>query len=176
MKSYRLLTALLFFSLSTSLLADKTAGQHVDDSMVQAKVKTALMGDDFFGGAGINIEMHKGIVQLGGWVDSKEAAAAAGEKAAAVEGVKKVDNQLHVKQGEATMGQSVDDGVITTRVKSAIGGEDLGTGFNVNVDTYNGVVLLTGFVGSKDVKAQVGTLAEGVDNVKDVINGVYAFD
>lgn len=176
MKSTRILTALLFFTLSTSLLADKTAGQHVDDSMVQAKVKTALMGDDFFGGAGINIEMHKGIVQLGGWVDTEEAAATAGEKAAAVEGVKKVDNQLHVKQGESTMGQSVDDGVITTRVKSAIGGEDLGTGFNVNVDTHNGVVLLTGFVGSKEVKAQVGTLAEGVDNVKGVINGVYVFD
>ena len=172
----RILTTLLFLSLSASLSAEKSAGQYVDDSVVQAKVKTALMGDDFFEGAGINIEIHKGIVQLGGWVDSEEAVIKAGQKAATVKGVREVDNQLHVKLGEITVGQSVDDGLMTTRVKTAIGGEDIEKGIAVNVDTYDSVVLLTGFVNRAEDKARVGTLAKGVANVKGVINGVYVLE
>ena len=102
---------------------------------MQAEVKAKLMGDDFFGGAGANIEIHKGVVQLGGWVDSAEEAAKAGEIAAAVEGVVEVDNQLHVKRGKASMGQTVDDTVITTRTKTAHAESALCSSLSVNVDT-----------------------------------------
>lgn len=176
MNPYRILALTLLLTLSADLAAQKSAGEYVDDSVVQARVKTALMGDDFFEGAGINIEIHKGIVQLGGWVDSEEAVISAGQKAAAVKGVKKLDNQLQVKLGAISVGQSVDDGVMTTRVKTAIGSDDVSKGFAVNVDTYDSVVLLTGFVRSAQDKAQVGKLAEGVANVKGVINGVYVIE
>lgn len=176
MNPCRMLTLVLLLALSADLAAEKSAGQYVDDSVVQAKVKTALMGEDFFEGAGINIEIHKGIVQLGGWVDSEESAISAGQKAAAVKGVKKLDNQLQVKLGEISVGQSVDDGVMTTRVKTAIGSDDVGKGFAVNVDTYDSVVLLTGFVKSAEDKTRVGALAKGVANVKGVINGVYVIE
>ncbi|MEJ2383019.1 MAG: BON domain-containing protein [Xanthomonadales bacterium] len=172
----RIFAVLAALLISVAAWADRTAGEHIDDSAVQAEVKAKLMGDDFFGGAGANIEIHKGVVQLGGWVDSAEEAAKAGEIAAAVDGVVEVDNQLHVKRGEASMGQVVDDKVITTRTKSAIGELDLGTGFDVNVDTYNGVVLLTGFVHSAETRAACGELAAQVDNVEDVVNGIYVYE
>ena len=162
--------------VSSGVLADRTAGDHIDDSAVQAEVKAKLMGDDFFGGAGINIEIHKGVVQLGGWVEKQEEADKAGQIAAGVDGVAEVDNQLHVKRGETSMGQAVDDRVITTRTKSAIGDLDLGTGFSVNVDTYNGVVLLTGFVHHADMKAKCGELAAEIANVQDVVNGIYVYE
>lgn len=165
------LSALLFFSANG--LADKTAGETIDDSALQAEVKAKLMGDDFFGGTAINIETHKGIVQLGGWVDTAAEADKAGEIAAGVDGVVKVDNQLHEKRGDTSIGQSVDDKVITTRTKAAIGDLDLGTGFSVNVDTHNGVVLLTGFVSSEETKGSCGELAANVANVKDVVNGIH---
>lgn len=175
MKRVPVIAAALALLISGSVLADKTAGDYVDDSAIQAKVKTALMGDDFLKGAGANIEMHKGIVQLGGWVDSADFAKEAEELAAAVEGVVAVDNQLHVKPGDVSMGQTLDDGVITTRVKAAITDADFGDGISINVDTHGGVVLLTGFVHGEKMKAKAGDLAAGVDNVKDVINGVYAY-
>ena len=175
MKRVTIMTAMLALLMTGSVLADKTAGNYVDDSAIQAKVKSALMGDDFFGGAGVNIEMHKGIVQLGGWVDSADYAAKAEALAAGVEGVTKVDNQLHVKAGDVSMGQGLDDGVITTRVKAAIANSDFGKGLAVNVDTHGGVVLLTGFVHGEDTKGKAGELAAGVENVKDVINGIYAY-
>jgi hyperosmotically inducible protein len=173
--STRIVASIAALLLATTVLADRTAGEHIDDSVVQAEVKAKLLGDDFFGGAGINIEIHKGIVQLGGWVDRKEEAEKAAQISASVDGVVKVDNQLHVKRGETSVGQSVDDRVITTRTKGAIGDLDLGTGFSVNVDTYNGVVLLTGFVASAETKAKCGELAAKVPNVKDVVNGIYAY-
>lgn len=171
----RIIAAMMALLLAGTALADKSAGDYVDDSTIQAKVKTALMGDSFFGGANVNIEMHKGIVQLGGWVDTKEFAMKAEKLAAGVEGVKKVDNQLHVKPGDVSMGQSLDDGVITTRVKSAISDADLGEGLSINIDTYGGAVLLTGFVHGKDSRDRAAKLAADVDNVKDVINGIYAY-
>jgi len=174
--TYRIFAATTALLISVSAWADRTAGDHIDDSAVQAEVKAKLMGDDFFGGAGINIEIHKGVVQLGGWVDKQEEADKAGQIAASVEGVAKVDNQLHVKRGETSMGQAVDDRMITTRTKGAIGELDLGTGFSVNVDTYNGVVLLTGFVHHADTKAKCGELAAQVANVEDVVNGIYVYE
>jgi len=173
---FRILAVLAALAISTAATADRTAGDHIDDSAVQAEVKARLMGDDFFGGAGINIEIHKGVVQLGGWVDAQEEADKAGKIAAGVDGVVEVDNQLHVKRGKTSMGQSVDDRVITTRTKAAIGDLDPGTGLKVNVDTYNGVVLLTGFLHSAETKAKCGELAAGVDNVEDVVNGIYVYE
>ena len=165
--------ALSLLMFSTAALADKTAGESVDDSATQAAVKTALMGDDFFGGMGINIETHKGVVQLGGWIDDAEAGAKAAEIAAGVDGVKSVDNQLHVKQGEASMGQTVDDTVITTRTKTAHADSALCSSLAVNVDTYNGVVLLTGFADSDEAKTACGDVTAAVPNVKSVVNGIH---
>jgi hyperosmotically inducible protein len=161
---------------SAALFADKTAGQGVDDTTIQAEVKAKLLGDDFFGGSGINTEVRKGVVQLGGFVDDASKSADAAAVASKVDGVKLVDNQLHARQGKTTMGQKLDDRGITTKVKSSIADADLGDGFKVNVDTYNGVVLLTGFVDTEAKKETAGTRASNVANVKSVINGIYVLD
>jgi hyperosmotically inducible protein len=168
----------LVASLSCPALAfaDKTVGQGVDDTTIQTEVKARLLGDDFFGGAGINTEVRKGVVQLGGWVDDASKSADATAVAAKVDGVKTVDNQLHEKQGKASMGQKLDDTVITSKVKSSIADSNLGDGLKVNVDTYNGVVLLTGFVDTQEKKDTSGVRASNVANVKSVVNGIYVLD
>jgi len=168
------LGATLLFS--TQLWADKTAGQGVDDTTLQTEVKAKLMGNDFFGGSGINTEVRKGVVQLGGFVSDVAKASEAVAVAANINGVKLVDNQLHAKQGKASMGQSLDDKVITTKTKSSIADADFGDGIKVNVDTYNGVVLLTGFIDTQEKKDTAGTRARNVPNVKSVINGIYVLD
>ena len=177
MKTLITIATALTLLLSTAALADKTAGETVDDSVIQAELKTKLMGDNFFKGLGINIEVRKGVAQLGGFVDDAQLATDAARTAAGVKGVVEVDNQLHLKEGKASMGRVVDDKVVTTKVKSELG--HIGSGsslFKVNVDTYNGVVLLTGFVDSEEIKGKVGELAEGTDNVTKVINGIHVLD
>lgn len=171
-----IMTLTLALLASASLFADKTAGQGVDDTTIQTEVKAKLLGDDFFGGSGINTEVRKGVVQLGGFVDDAAKSAQAAEVASKVGGVKLVDNQLHPRQGKASMGQKLDDRTITTKVKSSIADADFGDGIKVNVDTYNGVVLLTGFIDTAEKKAVAETRASNVANVKSVINGIYVLD
>ena len=177
MKLVKLLTASVILIFAGSAFADKTTGQMVDDSMIQAEVKAKIMSDDFMaGGWDINLETRKGVVQLGGFIDDPEKAKLAAERAASVEGVVAVDNQLHQKSVERSAGQVVDDGITTTRVKTAIGSADLGKGVKINVDTYGGVVLLTGFVDTAEDKAEAEAIAAKDANTKKVINGIYVLD
>ena len=175
MKTMHIALALVSM-MSLPAFAESTAARVVDDNVLQGEVKAKLVADDVTGGLTINTEVRKGVVQLGGWVEKQTEVTEAAKVAGSVEGVASVDNQLHVERGKRTAGQSVDDSLITTKVKTKIANTDLGAGFKVNVDTYNGVVLLTGFVDSQNVKNQVGGIAGGVEDVKDVVNGVHVLN
>jgi osmotically-inducible protein OsmY len=72
-------------------------GEYIDDSVITAKIKTQLASDDFLKSFQISVESRKGIVQLSGFVNSRNAADKAGEIARSVEGVKSVRNDLIVK-------------------------------------------------------------------------------
>jgi osmotically-inducible protein OsmY len=67
-------------------------------------------------------------------------------------------------------GQYVDDSVITTKVKSAILGEPGLKVAEINVETFKGVVQLSGFVSTRtDIDSAI-RLAHNVDGVKSVKN------
>jgi osmotically-inducible protein OsmY len=69
-----------------------------------------------------------------------------------------------------TTGQYVDDAVVTTKVKSALLGDDAVKSFEIKVETHQGVVQLSGFVDTSAQKSAAGKDASGVPNVKDVKN------
>jgi osmotically-inducible protein OsmY len=67
-------------------------------------------------------------------------------------------------------GEYVDDSVITTKVKSAIFNEPGLKVAEINVETYKGVVQLSGFVNSRaDIEGAV-RVASTVGGVKSVTN------
>jgi hyperosmotically inducible periplasmic protein len=71
-----------------------------------------------------------------------------------------------------TAGQNIDDGTLTTYVKSALAGEKLNTLTRVGVETNNGVVYLTGEVETAAEKSRAGTVASQVKGVKQVVNNL----
>lgn len=73
------------------------AGQFIEDSVITAKVKAALLKDLRLKGLNVSVETHKGTVLLSGFVDNEEQAKRAAEIAAGVEGVTAVRNSLFVK-------------------------------------------------------------------------------
>jgi hyperosmotically inducible periplasmic protein len=77
---------------------ERTAGNVVDDTVITAKVKTALAADSTVAAHNVNVETRDGVVQLAGFVDSSDQKSQAGEVARRIAGVKQVDNQLEVKQ------------------------------------------------------------------------------
>lgn len=76
---------------------DRSAGEVVDDTVITAKVKTALATDKTVAAHDVNVETREGVVQLAGFVDSSAQKAQASEVARRIAGVKQVDNQLEVK-------------------------------------------------------------------------------
>ena len=74
------------------------AGKYVDDALITAKIKTLLLKDEGVQGLDVNVETHKGTVQLAGWVNSPAQIAQAEAIARSVEGVKGVRNDLQVKR------------------------------------------------------------------------------
>jgi len=74
------------------------AGKYVDNAWITTKVKTLLLKDEGVKGLDVNVETHKGIVQLAGWVNNPSQVAQAEKIARGVEGVKTVENDLQVKR------------------------------------------------------------------------------
>jgi len=65
-------------------------------------------------------------------------------------------------------GQATDDAALTTKVKSALLADDKVKGLNINVDTNDGVVTLTGKAGSPEEKDQALKVVRGIEGVKNV--------
>jgi hyperosmotically inducible protein len=67
-------------------------------------------------------------------------------------------------------GEYIDDSVITTKVKSLLAADDFLKSFKISVETYKGIVQLSGFVGSQQAVDKAGEIAGGVHGVKSVKN------
>ncbi|WP_242393280.1 BON domain-containing protein [Anaeromyxobacter oryzisoli] len=75
----------------------ESAGEYVDDSAITAKVKAAILQDPALKSLQISVKTYKGVVQLSGFVDSKDMVEKAGKVAGQVSGVRDVKNSLTVK-------------------------------------------------------------------------------
>ena len=65
-------------------------------------------------------------------------------------------------------GEYVDDSVITTKAKAAIFNEPTLKSAEVNVETFKGVVQLSGFVSSRADENKIVEVARGVNGVQSV--------
>lgn len=72
-------------------------GQYLDDSVITTKVKAAILGEPGLKVSEINVETFKGVVQLSGFVNSREDIDAAMKVARAVNGVTSVKNGMQLK-------------------------------------------------------------------------------
>jgi hypothetical protein len=85
------------FAACASTSKQESTGEYIDDSVITAKVKSLLGGDDFLKSFQISVETYKGAVQLSGFVGSEKAVDKAGQISRSVKGVKSVKNDLIVK-------------------------------------------------------------------------------
>jgi len=72
-------------------------GEYIDDTVITAKVKTAIMNDPDLKVTEINVETFKGVVQLSGFVSSRTEIDRAVVVARGVQGVTSVKNDMRVK-------------------------------------------------------------------------------
>jgi osmotically-inducible protein OsmY len=70
----------------------------------------------------------------------------------------------------SSVGTAVEDSVITTKVKAALLADPEVKGTDINVETQQGVVQLSGAVDNKAQASKAVSLAKNVDGVKSVNN------
>ena len=154
----------------TATRTQKTAGEQIDDSVLTGKVKAALVDDSATKAHQIDVETFRGTVQLNGFVDSADAKAAATRVANSVEGVQRVDNNLAIQDSKRSAGEVIDDSVVTAKVKAALIADPNVKAHEVNVETREGVVQLSGFVDNDQAKTTATDVAKRVAGVKEVKN------
>lgn len=67
-----------------------------------------------------------------------------------------------------TVGETIDDATITTRVKTAMLNDPAVGGLRIDVDTFKGVVTLSGAVKSAAERDKAIAVARKIGGVKDV--------
>ncbi|MGZ5041207.1 MAG: BON domain-containing protein [Usitatibacter sp.] len=103
MRSSNRIIAFLSVILLASLLGcastskQEGTGEYFDDTVITTKVKTAILEEPTLKSSEINVETFKGVVQLSGFVSSRDDIAKAVQVARNVKGVASVKNDMRVK-------------------------------------------------------------------------------
>ncbi len=147
-----------------------TVGTEIDDTVVTTRVKAALIQDPAIKSFGFKVDTHKGEVQLSGFVDNQAQVDRVVEVTRAVEGVRSVDNKVSVKEGATTVGNKVDDGIVTAKVKAALLADASVKSFDIAVVTRKGEVQMSGFVDNQNQIDRALEIARGIEGVRSVGN------
>ncbi|MDB6030819.1 MAG: hypothetical protein JWM16_1157 [Verrucomicrobiales bacterium] len=76
----------------------QSTGEQVDDRAHSVRVKSALNADTQYKYGDVSVQTFKGVVQLSGFVNSRDQKNRAAELAKKVEGVREVQNNITVKE------------------------------------------------------------------------------
>jgi hyperosmotically inducible protein len=76
---------------------ERRTGEYIDDKTLLAKVKTALTKNDIAKAATVDVEVNRGVVSLGGHLNTQRQIDAAVDATENVEGVRDIINNLEVR-------------------------------------------------------------------------------
>jgi len=76
----------------------QSTGEYIDDKAESARVQKALSADSEYKYGDVKVQTFKGVVQLSGFVNSRDQKNRAGDLARKVEGVREVENNITVKE------------------------------------------------------------------------------
>lgn len=147
-----------------------SVGTEIDDTVITTAIKSALLATPEVKSFDLLVETRKGEVQLSGFVDSQVQIDRATAVAKNVTGVTNVQNKMTLKGSRASVGDTVDDSIVTTRVKSALFNEASIKSIDIAVVTRKGEVQLSGFVDNQQQIDRALVLVEGIDGVVQVTN------
>ena len=147
-----------------------TVGTEIDDSVVTARVKSALLADPDVKSLEFKVETRKGEVQLSGFAGDQTKIDRAIAVTRGVEGVKSIDNKVSLKVAATTVGNKIDDGIVTTKVKAALLADVYVKSLDIAVVTRKGEVQLSGFVDNQSQIDGAIDVARGIEGARSVSN------
>jgi hyperosmotically inducible periplasmic protein len=158
----------------------------VADGWLTTKIQSKYFVDDEVRARNIDVSTDNGIVTLTGTVANAEERRQAVALARNTDGVKEVKDQLEIRAPETPTAANGKPGAATARVESAV--EDAWItakiqsqyfldpdvkGHEIDVDTRNGVVTLTGEVDTPEIKAKAQEIASDTGGASRVVNNLH---
>jgi len=171
-----LASAIVLSSISiTPALANDWQGA-TNDAWLDGKIETALMLNSELNNFTIDTDVKKSNVMLTGTVNSEIEKDLAGQIAENVDGVKSVDNKLVVDKNYTSKAEETGkkfsrtwyDLTTTAGINMKYAANDDIEATSIDVDTKNGMVVLTGTVKSDTARDLAVEIAKGFDHVNDV--------
>jgi len=147
-----------------------TVGTQIDDSVVTSKVKSALLADPDIKSFDFKVETRKGEVQLSGFADNQAQIDRATAVTRSIAGVTAVENKVSLKGAATTVGNKLDDGIVTTQFKAALLADASVRSSDIAVVTRKGEVQLSGFVDNQGQIDRAVEVARGIEGVVSVGN------
>lgn len=154
-----------YWTRDDRLRADKFTVR--SDAEVQASIKDALLYDPRVASFAVDVDVESGMATLRGVVDSVEAKQAAARTARNTVGVWHVKNLVKVRPENRPT-----DEELARRVRGALARDPYVERFDVDTKVSNGIVYLSGAVGSYFEKAQAETAASRINGTVDVVNNI----
>ncbi len=161
----------------------------VSDEHLKQQVEQALEADPSLKSSNIDVRsVNQGVVLLGGTAKTLSAHLRAVEVAAAVPGVRRVASEIQSpdtladeeiwraraphqpSQGYGGVLDTANDIWITSAVRMSLIADSNVPGFEIDLDSWDGVVTLFGIVSSQDAKGAAEADALKVNGVKRVVN------
>jgi hyperosmotically inducible protein len=158
--------------LSAPAMAQKSAGNMIDDGAIVTQVKASLLAEKGVPSNDVNVEVYKGVVLLSGFVKTQAEKDAAGKVAKNTAGVQSVRNEIAIHPA-TSVGTKLDDTMLVSKVKAAlVDASDVKSG-QINVEARGGIVQLGGFVTGQKMRDRAIAVAKGVEGVKRVDDALF---
>ena len=87
----------IFLAACQATPTQESTGQYIDSTVISTKVRAKIADDPMVKITDIDVNAFKDTVQLSGFVNTAQEKARAGQIAASVEGVRRVENNITVK-------------------------------------------------------------------------------
>lgn len=160
-----------------------------NEGVIAGRLESAIILNEHLNPFEIDIDVKGDRVTLSGEVDSEVDRELAENIAKGIEGVNDVSNNITVSEkarentremakdvrkedGKREFSQYVDDVSTTASIKAELLTNSEVEGLDINVDTYNDTVTLSGEVKSEQVKSLAEAIAKKRDGVKKVVNNL----
>jgi hyperosmotically inducible protein len=163
-----LVASLVVAALAAGCATNRPLGEQADDAGISAAIKAKYVADPEINPFNIDVDTNDGVVRLSGTVEDEATRREAVELANNTDGVRRVINEI--KLGERGLAERVDDATITAAVKAKIIADPELNALNIDVDTQNGVVTLSGVVKDERHRMEAVELARRTDGVREVRN------
>lgn len=172
----------LIMGMTPALAADKTLEQSIVEARLEGQIGTAILLNRHLSPFEIGIDVEGDTAILTGTVDESLDKDLAERVAMNAKGIAKVDNRIAVDaaakmrergtDNDRDFDEAVEDASTTASVKSRLLWNDTTDGLDIEVDTMNRRVTLTGDASTQAEKDLATRLALGTDGVRSVENKI----